>query len=221
MGLEKDKPQSSSEDEEEEEAESSSSSSSAASLGASGSGRAPTPEKKAARSTVLEKDKDKEKEKDKEKGGGGGQNGRRWGRGRRSLSGGRGSRGSGGCEGEGKAEEGKHKGKEGKPRKEKGGGLGSVAFKIEGAAGPRKLVPVKTTRFKHYKENMQFMNDMQVSFTSHVLCFVCLQRCSQRRLPRYAGYPCSGSMLPEMLLVDICMFFASFRFWSLCRRTLA
>ena len=36
----------------------------------------------------------------------------------------------------------------------------------------------KTTRFEHYNESMQFMNDMQVSFLSHVLCFVCINDAS-------------------------------------------
>ena len=122
---------------------------------------------------------------------------------------------------EGKAKEGKHKGKEGKPRKEKPGGVGNVAFKIEAAVGPHKLVPAKTTRFEHYKESTQFMNDMQVSFTSHVLCFVCLQPCSQRHLLGYARHPRSGSMVPDMLLRDIRMFFACLRFWSPRWRSLA
>ena len=71
-------------------------------------------------------------------------------------------------------------------------------------------MPAKTTRFEHCKESTQFMNDVQV--TSHVLCFACLQRCFQRRSLRYARVPRSGSLLPDMPLEDICMFFASFTF---------
>ena len=58
------------------------------------------------------------------------------------------------------------------------------------------------------------MNNMQVLFTSHVLCFACLQQCFQRRSPRYARDPRSGSLLPDMLLEDICTLFACFKFWS-------
>ena len=58
------------------------------------------------------------------------------------------------------------------------------------------------------------MNDMQVLFTSHVLCFACLRQCFQRRSPRYACDPRSSSLLPDMFLEDICVFFASFKFWS-------
>ena len=86
-----------------------------------------------------------------------------------------------------------------------------MAFKIEGAPGPRKSVLAKTTRFEHYKVSTQFMNDMQVLFTSPVLCFACLQQCFQRCLPRHARDPRSGSLLPGMLLEDICAFFVSFR----------
>ena len=71
----------------------------------------------------------------------------------------------------------------------------------------------KTTRFEHDKESMQFMNDMQVLFTSHVLCFACLQQCFQRRSPSYARDPRSASLLPNMPLEDICAFFVSFRFY--------
>ena len=58
------------------------------------------------------------------------------------------------------------------------------------------------------------MNDMQVLFTSHALCFVCLRRCFQRRSPRYAFDPRAGSLLPDMLLEDSCAFFASFKLWT-------
>ena len=34
------------------------------------------------------------------------------------------------------------------------------------------------------------------------------------RSPRYAREPRAGSLLPDALLEDICVFFASFRFWS-------
>ena len=107
------------------------------------------------------------------------------------------------------------KGKEGKVKEGKQKGTKSaVAFKIEGAACPQKSVLATTTRFEHYKERTHFMNDMQVSFTSHVLCFACLQPCFQRCSPRYARDRCSASMLPDMLLEDIRTCFASFRFWS-------
>ena len=117
---------------------------------------------------------------------------------------------------EGKAKKGKPKGKaKGKEKgKEKAGGVGNVGFKIEGAVGPQKPMPAKTTRFEHYKESTQFMNDMEVLFASHALCFACLRQCFQRRLPRYACDPRAGSLLADMLLEDICVFFASFRFWS-------
>ena len=98
--------------------------------------------------------------------------------------------------------------------------MGNVAFKIEGAVGPQKSMPAKTTRFEHYKESTQFMNDMRVLFTSHALCFACLRPCFQRRPPRYARDPRAGSLLPEMLLEDICVFFAFFRFWSADWRTM-
>ena len=80
---------------------------------------------------------------------------------------------------EGKAKEGKPKGKEKRKEKgkEKAGGVGSVGFKIEGAVGPQKSIPAKTTRFEHYKDNAQYANDMQVFFTSHALCFACLRPC--------------------------------------------
>ena len=184
----------------------------------SGSGRATTPENKAPRSTVLEKDKDKEKEKhkekekDKEKGGEA--KGEALGQRKTELAApaeevvvAEGAKGK-----EGKLKEGKRKGKE--KGKEKAGGLGQVAFNIEGAAGPQNSVPAKTTRFEHYKEITQFMNGMQVLVTSHVLCCACLQQCFQRRSPRYARDPRSGSLLPDMLFEDICTFFASFMFWS-------
>ena len=45
---------------------------------------------------------------------------------------------------EGKVKEGKQKGKE--KGKEKAGGVGNVAFKIEGAVGPQKSVPAKTVQ---------------------------------------------------------------------------
>ena len=57
------------------------------------------------------------------------------------------------------------------------------------------------------------MNDMKVLFTSHVLCFACLQQCFQTCSPRYARDPRAGSLLPDMLLEDICAFFASFKLW--------
>ena len=75
-------------------------------------------------------------------------------------------------------------------------------------------MPAKTTRFEHYKESTQFMNGTQVLYTSHVLCFACLRQCFQRRSPRYARDPRAGSLLPDVLLEDISVFFASFRFWS-------
>ena len=78
---------------------------------------------------------------------------------------------------EGKVKEGKKKGKE--KRKEKAGGVGNVALKIEGAVGPQESLPAKTTRFQHNKETKHLLNDKQVSFTSHVLCFACVQRCFQ------------------------------------------
>ena len=117
---------------------------------------------------------------------------------------------------EGKVNEAKQKGKEkGKEKgKDKAGGMGNEAFKIEGAEGPQKSVPAKTTPFEHYKESTQFMNDMQVLFTSHVLCFACLRQCFHRRSPRYAHDMRAGSLLPDMLLGDICVFFASIRFCS-------
>ena len=58
------------------------------------------------------------------------------------------------------------------------------------------------------------MNHMQVLFTSHALCFACLRQCFQRRSPCYARDPRAGSLLPDVLLEDICVFFASFGFWS-------
>ena len=81
-------------------------------------------------------------------------------------------------------------------------------------------MPAKTTRFEHYKDSAQYMNDMQVLFTSHALCFACLRPCFQRRPPRYARDPRAGSLLPDMLLEDICVFFAFFRFWSPDWRTM-
>ena len=138
-------------EEEEEEQEDESSSSSAS---ASGSGRAPTPHKKATRSTVLEKDKDKEKEKhkekekDKEKGGEA--KGEALGQ-KTELAAAaeevvlaEGAKGK-----EGKVTEGKQKVK--KKGKEKAGGVGQVAFKIEGAVGLQKSLPAKTTGLEHYK----------------------------------------------------------------------
>ena len=75
-----------------------------------------------------------------------------------------------------------------------------------------------TTRFEHYKDSAQYMNDMQVLFTSHALCFACLRSCLQRRPPRYARDPRAGPLLPDMLLEDIRVFFAFPRFWSPDRR---
>ena len=98
--------------------------------------------------------------------------------------------------------------------------MGSVGLKIEGAVGPHKSMPAKTTRFEHYKDSAQYMNDMQVLFTSHALCFACLRPCFQRRPPRYARDPRAGSLLPDMLLKDICVFFAFFRFSSPDWRTM-
>ena len=185
-----DTPQGEEEEEEEEDESSSSSSNSSssskasASASASGSGRAPTPEKKAPRSTGLEKDKDKEKEKhkekekDKEKGGGGAE-GEAVGQQKTELAAAaqevvvaEGAKGK-----EGIVKEGKQKGKE--KGKEKAGGLAQVAFKIEGVVGPQTSVAAKTTRFEHYEESRQFMNDMEVLFTSHVLCFACLHNASK------------------------------------------
>ena len=219
-------------EEEEEEGESSSSSTSSstssanagASARASGSVRAPTPQKKAARSTVLqkekkkhkEKEKENKKEKDKEKEPGAqgeavGQQKTELGAAAQDFVVAEGAKGK-----DGKVKEVKQKGKE--KSKEKGkenaGGVGNVAFKIEGAVGPKKSVPAKTTSFEHYNESTQFMNDMRVLFTSHVLCFACLRQCFERHLPRYARDPRAGSLPSDMLLEDICVFFASFRFWS-------
>ena len=206
------------EEEEEEEDEfssssSSSSSSASASASASGSVRAPTPEKKAARSTVLEKEKEKhkekEKDKDKEKEKEPEAEGEAVGQQKQELAAAaqdavvvEGAKGK-----ERKAKEGKPKGKEnGREKgKEKAGGVGNVGLKIEGAVGPQKSMPAKTTRFEHYKESTQFMNDMQVLFTSHALCFACLRQCFQRRSPRYACDPRAGSLLRDMLLDDMCM----------------
>ena len=75
-------------------------------------------------------------------------------------------------------------------------------------------MPAKTTRFEHYKDSVQYMNDMQVLFTSHALCFACLRPCFHRRPPRCARDRRAGSLLPDMLVEDICVFFAFFRFWS-------
>ena len=55
--------------------------------------------------------------------------------------------------------------------------MGSVGFKIEGAVGPQKSIPAKTTHFEHYKDSAQYMNDMQVLITSHASCFACLRPC--------------------------------------------
>ena len=73
---------------------------------------------------------------------------------------------------EGEAKERKPKGKEkGKDKgKEKAGGVGNAGFKIEGAVGPQKSMPAKTTRFKHYKESTQFMNHCRC-FSRPVYCF--------------------------------------------------
>ena len=152
----------------------------------------------------MEKDKDKktekhkEKEKDKEKGGE--VEGEALGQQKMELAAAahevvvaEGAKGT-----EGKVKERKSKGQE--KGKEKAGGLGQVAFKIKGAVGPQKSVPAKTTRCEHYKESTQFMNDMQVLFMSHVLCFACLQQCFPRRSPRYARDLRSGFLLPLMPL---------------------
>ena len=92
--------------------------------------------------------------------------------------------------------------------------MGSMAFKIERAPGFEKSLLAKKTCLEHHKERRQFMNDMQVLFTSPVLCFACLRQSFQRRSPRRARDPHSGSLLPDMLLEDICVLFASFKLWS-------
>ena len=185
-------PQAEEEEEDEEDESSSSSTSSAsasASASASGSVRAPTPENKVARSTVSEKEKEKHKKKEKDNEKGAEAEGEAVGQQKTELAAAAqvvvvegGAKGK-----QGKVKQGKQKGKE--KRKEKAGGVGQVAFKIEGAPGPQKSVPAKTTRFEHYQESTQFMNDMQALFTSHVLCFQCLQQCFQRRPPPPFGYP--------------------------------
>ena len=183
-----DKPEEEEEEEEEDESSSSSSSSTTSSAntsGASGSQRAPTPEKKAARSTALEKEKEKHKEKEKDKEKEPEAEGEAIGQQKQELAAAaqdivvvEGAKGK-----EGKAKEGKPKGTEkGKEKgrekgKEKAGGVGSKGFKIEGAVGPQKSMPAKTTRFQHYKDSAQYMNDMQVLFTSHALCFAFLRPC--------------------------------------------
>ena len=128
-----DTPQGEEEEEEEEEVESSSSSSSSTSASASGSVRAPTPEKKAAMSTVLEKEKAKHNEKDKDKEKGPEAQGEAVGQQKTELAAAaqdvvvpEGANGK-----EGTVKEGKQKGKE-KGKKEKAGGVGNVAFQIEG-----------------------------------------------------------------------------------------
>ena len=179
-----DTPQEEQEEDEEDESSSSNSTSSttsasaSASASASGSVRAPTLEKKAARSTVLEKEKEKAKEKESEaKGEAVGQQKEELAAAAHDVVVVEGAKGK-----EGKAKEGKPKGKE--KGTEKAGGVGNVGFKIEGAVGPQKSMPAKTTRFEHYKESTKFMNDMQVLFTSHALCFACLRHCFQRRYAR-------------------------------------
>ena len=183
-----DTPQEEEEEEEEEDDSSSSSSSSTSSASASaasGSQRAPTPEKKAARSTVLEKEKEKHKESEKDKEKEPEAEGEAIGQQKKELAAAaqdvvvvEGAKGK-----EGKAKEGKPKGKEkGKEKakekgKEKAGAVGSVGFKIEGAVGPQKSIPARTTRFEHYKDSAQYANELQVFFTSHALCFACLRPC--------------------------------------------
>ena len=149
-----DRPQEEEQEEEEDESSSSSSSSTTSSASASGAGgsqRAPTPEKKAARSTVLEKEKEKHKEKEKDKEKEPEAEGEAVGQQKQELAAAaqdvvvvEGAKGK-----EGKAKEGKPKGKEkGKEKgKRKAGGVGGVGFKIEGAVGPQKSMPAKTTRF--------------------------------------------------------------------------